>query len=229
MINSQNYLLIIVPYLTLCCGLYELTYWMLFSINAFNVITIQDIVTSSISPLILSFITSSIGFYFASKLYRKKGYFTNEDTLKTGKKENRFVLSMFLFIILIGLLVSIIFFIPGDNYKAYAMIGGMILYIFTDINFIFAKDFNPKLDKRFLLMVMIYFPLICIAEAFADGDKIINNKAYKFAIISQNTETTKTSDTLKLVGISNEKFIFTNLKNEIIYFIKSDTIILYRK
>lgn len=228
MINTKNYILIIVPYLTLCCGLYQLTYWMQFNLNAFDLISIQDIVTSSIMPLILSFVASSIGFYIATRLYPKRGYFLEEENATLPQKKNVLRL-VFLLLVLVGLIVAVFNLIPGENYKAYAMTVGLILYSITDVDFVFAKDFNPKLDKKFLLMMMIYFPFISAAEAFTDAYRIIENKSYQFIKVPQAISANADSDTLKLIGIANERFIFINIKNEKIYFIKSDTIVLYKK
>jgi hypothetical protein len=230
LLNGKNYIVIIVPYLTLCCGLYQITYWRLFNLNAFNLISISDIIKSSISPLLLSFLVSAIGLYLAVKLSPKTINLTQPKNSSSSKKRSSLILIFMLFIS-VALLLSALIWLPGDNYKVYAMIVGSIVYIFTDIDFVFEKNFNPRLNKKLLLMIMIYFPFISIAKGLEDGYTIILNKSYQYTIFRHYEEGQQILrlDTVKMVGFSGEKFILTGLKNDNIVFLKVDALTMFRK
>ena len=79
--------------------------------------------------------------------------------------------------------------------------------------------------------MLIYFPLNSVATALSDSNRILNNSKYMYSLKngkSKNDNYIK-KDTLKLIGINNDNFIFIDLKNESVYFIKSDTIQLLKK
>jgi hypothetical protein len=223
MLNSKNYIFVITPYLFFCCGLYQMTYWSLFDLDGLKLLSVTDIVKSAISPLIIKLISISLGFYVAVDIYSKMKANCAKNISDIDKKKIRQSVAPLIVVVL--LICAIGVFVPNSLMDQKMLFTAMLIYIITDINWVFASDFNPVFDKRFLLMLLIYFPCITISEAFGDANKILENKSFSYTIV----QSSKKIDTLKFIGLSNELFIFTTLKNEKNVFIKSDTITIYRK
>jgi hypothetical protein len=91
-----------------------------------------------------------------------------------------------------------------------------------------SNDIGAYVDKEYLLMLLVYFPCFSIATAVQDADNILTNKSYKYTSTRYTTTATNEPnlDTLKFIGMTEQTYLFTNLKNDKIFFIKTDSLIL---
>jgi hypothetical protein len=156
-------------------------------------------------------------------------------------------------IIFFSMAIFIINKFDGPNIIQICLI--FLTYIIIDwINFdvIFDKEFKIKINKKIIIYMILYFPMSTIGTAIVDSKNIYSNKEYMYSLIItkniQHKTCNKTNkrkdhlspekiyslneskiDTIKYLGRNNDSFIFTDLKNIKIFFIKNDTIELIKK
>lgn len=230
MINSKNYLPIVIPYLLICCSLYHLTYWSVFDINGLSLISVSNLVKSAVQPILISFIGTTIALFLVHKFFNKKlDSFTAEAPTPSGKEGwvllGKVIGSLAIFSFVVWLLIL---WNPYGKWQIILFMLGNLFYIFIKEDVIFSAEFKPHFQKSFLLMFMIYFPCFSIGAALEDADKIQDNKHYLYTV-SKTFTNTLSPDTLKLLGTTDEYFIFLSLDNKKRVFIKSDTINLLKK
>lgn len=236
MINSRNYTLFLIPYLTICCSLYQLTYWGLFGLNGLSLISVQDIIKSTVQPLIITAFGSLIGIYIGHSGYKKatkpfrKTVPDNTTSEETISSKGLLILIPIFFIVVAVLYLGYRFS-PDQRYYIAAYMVANLIYMVVNVDKIFDRSFNTYFDKSLLFMVMLYFPAFSIATAAQDADTILSNKSYKYSInqstIAPNNILIK--DTIKFIGLTDDNFIFTDLKNSKIIFLKKDSMTLYTK
>ncbi len=182
--------------------------------------------------MLLTFLSTSIGVFIAQKIYisATKRKAKSSDTTNTSFFEN---IIKFLFpLIFNSIFVATVYFIFRElTFIALAFAVGNILSGLLDHNKLLNDDISVYVDKEFLLMLLIYLPCFSIATAAQDAEKILSNKSYKYTIIkSSNVCATEINiDTLKFIGMTEQTFLFTDLKNRKIHFIKSDSLVLEAK
>lgn len=226
MINSKNYYLFLIPYLTISCSLYQLIYWGVFGLNGLLLVSAQDILISTIVPIIATTIFSFLGYFLASKIFnpksKNKGYLIKIDN-------NNKPLAAIILILIYGIIFFIKTLIDNNNNGLFlSFFLALIIASFINIDFVFSSDFQPKLNKEFLLLLIIYFPLNSIGIGFDDSYSIFKNKHYQYSI-KKADKISNRFDTIKLLGKNDGYFIFTDFGNSKIFFIKSDTITLLNK
>lgn len=236
MINSRNYTLFLIPYLTICCSLYQLTYWGLFGLNGLSFISVQDIIKSTVQPLIITAFGSLIGIYIAHSGYKRatkpfrETASENTPSDETISAKGLLVLIP-IFVIVVAALYLSYRFLPDQRYYIVAYLIASLIYIVVNVDKIFDKSFNTYFDKSLLFLIMLYFPAFSLATAAQDADAILSNKSYKYSI-NANTIVPNNiliRDTIKFIGLTDDNFIFTDLKNSKIIFLKKDSMTLYMK
>jgi hypothetical protein len=105
---------------------------------------------------------------------------------------------------------------------------GNIIFGMLDQDKIIKDDIAAFIDKEYLLMLLVYFPCFSVATAVQDADNILTNKSYKYTISRYSTTAPNepSIDTLKFIGMTDQTYLFTDLKNYKILFIKTDSLIL---
>lgn len=229
MINSKNANFFLIPYLTVSCSLYQLVYWGLFGLNGLSLISTEDILKSTIQPILISFVFTTFGYFFTNKILHFKT--KSLEYSITQNKENKLltaIISMFIY----GIMYFIVTLIYTDSNGVFlSFFLSLVLASFIDIDLIFSSSYQTKFDKNYLLLLLIYFPLNSIGTAFDDSYLILMNKEYKYSIgkISERKDVLNNTDTLKFLGKNDEYFIFTDLSNSKTFFIKSDTVTLINR
>ena len=153
---------------------------------------------------------------------------TNPDKRISGKGLLTLIL---IFTILLVALYLCFLFLPDERYNLIAFLSANLVYMVVNIDKIFDKSFNTYFDKELLFMIMLYFPAFSIGTAAQNADAILSSKSYKYSI-NHNLIPAKNifiSDTLKFIGLTEDNFIFTDLKNAKIIFLKKDSMTLYKK
>ena len=139
-----------------------------------------------------------------------------------------------------------------DNIQMYLIFATYIIIEWINVDVIFDKEFKITINKKIIIYMILYFPLSTIGTAIVDSTNIYSNKEYMYSLIIKNNTQHKTVnitdkrkdhlsrekryslneykiDTIKYLGRNNDSFIFTDLKNIKIFFIKNDTIELIKK
>jgi hypothetical protein len=230
MLNTKNYIFFALPYLTVVCSLYHLVYYSFFGLNGLALISVGEIIKSALYPILLSFLFTSLGIFIAHKFLNLSTKQKKTDNAKPTKS-NIFLKFIFLLIFNSFFLFILDLIFDEINYVLVAFAFGNILFGLLDTERLISKEIEVYIDKEFLLMLLIYLPCFSIATAIQDAYKIITNKSYKYSVTkSNNTDNSGTNnDTLKFIGMSEQNFLFTDLKNQKIYFIKSDSLVLQKK
>ncbi len=196
-------------------------------------ISFKDIITSAIQPLISTFVGSVAGVVLASLITpkpKKKVIVEDGETKeeKTHTKGQMFFI-LLLFLGCIGALILLKHYIPIFNFQTLAFIIGMLVNGLLNEDWVFDKQYQPKISKDVIVMVMVLFPLLSAGIALDRANEISSNKFYYY-ITSENHSTNSTTlDTMKLIGESEKTFIFTDMKNKKTLFLKKDSLVLYRK
>lgn len=233
MLNKQNYIAILIPYLTICCGFYHLIYWGQFGLNGLALITISDIIKSAAGYLALAILFAlgvALGYEIANrKVLKKKNKIAPET-----ENENYTFLGVAIDIFFTGV-IPVLFFILLNYFFNFSrlnffimitvLIGGSLIE-FVNINFLFAKDFNTRINKKIILLVLIYFPCFSAIIAFDNAMSILDNKSYKYLVRKGEF---KNQDTLKFIGITEKNFVFTDMGNKNLYFLQQDSMTLHFK
>ncbi len=226
MISNKNFIYYFVPYLTVSCGLYHIVYWACFGLNGLSIISVENIIKTVIASIIITSLTSIFGYYITHKIFKR-----NFETHKLSNKKELIIRSIELLIIY-SIIYYIFFLINKSNsFELAAFFLSLIIIDWIKVDYVFEKSFKTFINKEICLLMLIYFPLNSVATALSDSNRILNNSKYMYSLKngkSKNDNYIK-KDTLKLIGINNDNFIFIDLKNESVYFIKSDTIQLLKK
>jgi hypothetical protein len=247
MINNKNFNYFIITYLIISTGIYNIIYWSKFGINGLSLLSIDDTITIGLNSIFYTFISAILGVFIA--FIWKNKIFKDE---KTYTKKELFITTFQNIIIL-----SIIYFLMNkffktDSLEIIFLFITFIIIPFINKNIVFDKSFNININKDLLLIIIIYLPLNLISTAITKSNNIYQNKDFMYTKIKayttngsnsknlKNNDTINSQinnhefkntrfDTLKLLGRDNDFFIFTDLKNINIYFIKNDTIELKKK
>ena len=211
--------------MTITSCIYHLVYWSYFNLNGLLLISITDVIKSSIYPLIWSAFFLLILNFSASFIYHK----TIEPQINSPKKNHRiFILILTDISILLIIVVCIqnpeirIILLPA--YSTGLFYG--LCNLFSDK--IFDKSFSTLVSKRAILITFCTMPLISIYTGYHDSLKILNNQEYAYSVIIAKAINSQ-NDTIKLIGISENSFVFTSMKNDKVFFIKKDSIQLQFK
>jgi hypothetical protein len=117
----------------------------------------------------------------------------------------------------------------------FGLINAVFPSIFLVNNQFLTGQFASERIRRLAIDLIVFIPVIAFYTGKYKSELIYQNLEYKYCInINTNPQITPQilSDTLKFIGITEKHFLFTDLKNSKIIFLKSDnvnTLILYDK
>lgn len=236
MINENNYKIVLIPYLTICCSLYHLIYWGFFDLNGLELISLSNLFLWAVKPVLLPlliFLPALIRWDF-----KKLGDSERDSSHFWSSKQYMFdALYYAIFWAVFGGLSDYIGskLFPSKEFSFLVaflpMLITMILYFLINVNFFIDAEFKSKVNKNLWFFLLILFPVSSIFQGFYDAFINQSNKHYKYALkkdlLGKLPEISE--DTLKLVGLTEKLVIFTTLKNDKIFFLKDDGLILYSK
>ena len=244
MINNKNFYYIFFTYITFSCSLYHIIYWSVFGLNGLSLVSIDDIIKTSINSIFYVFLSVIIGQLISFIIYKPKNDSLNRKDLIVRTFEMIIIFSAAIFILN--------YFYNTNNLQLYLIFATNIIIEWINVDVIFDKEFKIKIHKKIIIYMILYFPISTIGTAIVDSTNIYYNKDYMYSlIITKNIQhktcnksdkrkdnisgekkyflNESTIDTLKFLGRNNDSFIFTDLKNMKIFFIKNDTIKLIKK
>jgi hypothetical protein len=242
MINNKNFYYIFFTYITFSCSLYHIIYWNEFGLNGLSLVSIDDLIKTAINSIFYVFLSVIIGLSIPFIIYKPKNESLNRKELIVRTIE----------MIIFYSIVIIIFNCFGNpnNLQISLIFAPSIIIEWINVDVIFDKEFKITINKNIIIYMILYLPLGTIGTAIVDSTNIYSNKEYMYSLIISKTIQHKTCDkspkhdisreknhflneckidTLKYLGRNNDSFIFTDLKNIKIFFIKNDTIELIKK
>ena len=229
--DIKSNIIFLIPYFTICSGIYHITYWDTFNINGLSYLGISEILKSFIYPFIgcvFVFLINHIlinSFNSYNKLLPSGGGRNSN----IGKKLNS---KISINILLMLWLITTIYLYKNSKTDFWFVFG--IYFAFTTSIIIERiAEANNLIEKYtpLIIKVLVYIPILSFVAGKYQSELIQNNIKYKYTINKQTKANNKLEniDTLKLIGNSESQYFFTDLKNSNIYILRSeiiDTLIL---
>jgi len=116
------------------------------------------------------------------------------------------------------------------NYIFYGGINAIAISIFLVNNNFLTGQFTSERMRRLVIDLIVFIPIVSYYTGKYKSQQIYQNLKYKYSVSTKISPTTNlttspyTSDTLKFVGNTEKHFVFSDLKNSKILFVKSDII-----
>ncbi len=227
MLNSKNYILFTIPYLTICCSIYHLCYWGQFGLNGLSLIAISDIIKSAVYPFFWT-IVGSLGSFWGERIVNGFSFKNPTNVEITDEKLSEKGMKVAVLFAVLVLIVSLTLFLtykflPDLLWLSPTFIFVNILMQFINVDKIISSEFSLIINRRLLLFLIIYLPCFCISTSVQDAMDIIHNRRFQYTVRNVRN----INDTLKFVGITEKNFVFVSLNNDNLYFEKLDTMTLY--
>jgi hypothetical protein len=222
MINKDNYIAFFIPYVIICTSLYHIVYWGIFGLNGLALISVSDIIKSAVVPILGSVVGTILGLTLFGSIkssIKRRGKQRSNLGRPVGWEKFASLVFEAAFYFLIWFIADTL--LPQKTLLLAAFLIGNLIHSIIDENWIFAQNFKTVINKHVLLLFFIYFPAFAVVDAIRDANQIWLNKQYKYSVIECKSGS---KDTLKLIGYSNEQFVFITKTNKMIYFIKSDSV-----
>lgn len=226
--NLKSVSILLIPYFTICSGLYHVAYWDTFNLNGLAYIGISDLIKSFIYPFLTFGLTIFIGIIYSEFAYGIDKIFPNGGGRQTttGKKLNSkfsIAIAVTLWVLLVILLykhmTAITWFIFGFTIS-------IVPAFFLERLGLFQNTFSNETIRHHIIRLMIYIPAFSFAAGKYHSSLIQQNLKYKYTINQKVVPNSNslTSDTLKLIGNTDQQYFFTDLNNSTIYILRSDKI-----
>ncbi len=237
--DSKSLFLYLVPYLTFCGALYHVTFWDKFNINGLAFISLSDILKSAVYPIFSVLLAVVYNLTIQNLILPSTADGSTKPIFKKGISN----FTLFGFYLLLTFLASLIFYLTKTykdpyNYIVYGGINAIAISVFLVNNNFLAGQFTSERLRRLVIDLIVFFPVVSYYTGKYNSEQIYQNLKYKYSISTKISPTTNlttssySSDTLKFVGNTEKHFVFTDLKNSKIFFIKADiidTLTLYDK
>jgi len=222
-------LVALVPYLTLCAGLYQLTYWSKFDINGLEFISISAIVKSSIYPIIVTFIFAILGMILGESIFR----FDDKMPSGAGRKTKfgKFLNKKMTLSIIIILWCAALYFIfnHGTVYRwiIWAFLFASVPTVTLDRLGLWKDDFNNNGMRLWAIRILVLLPSFSFSAAKINSELIYDNYKFEFVIGENITQYVKDfpvneSDTLKYLGKSDNYIHLISMDNSQKYIVRKD-------
>lgn len=226
--NLKSASILLIPYFTVCSGLYHVAYWDTFNLNGLAYISISDLIKSFIYPFFTFSLTILIGIIYSEFAYGIDKVFPNGGGRQTttGKKLNSKIgiaIGLTIWILLIILSYS---YMTASTWFMFGFLISIVPSVLLDRLGIFQGTFSNETIRHHIIRLMIYIPAFSFAAGKYHSSLIEQNLKYKYTI-SQKVIPNRNSlanDTLKLIGNTDQQYFFTDLKNSTIYILRSDKI-----
>ena len=226
--NLKSVSILLIPYFTLCSGLYHVAYWDTFNLNGLAYIGISDLIKSFIYPFLTFGLTIFIGIIYSEFAYGIDIVFPSGGGRQTttGKKLNS---KIGIAIALTIWILLVILSYKQMNTSTWFMFGFLISIVpavLLDRLGLFQNTFSNDTIRHHIIRLMIYIPAFSFAAGKYHSSLIQQNLKYKYTISQKvmPNSNSLTSDTLKLIGNTDQQYFFTDLKNSTIYILRSDKI-----
>lgn len=232
--DLKNIPLFLIPYLTFCSALYHLTYWETFNINGLAFLSISDIIKSSVYPVLTILIAVVYNLAIQNLILPSNA--DGQTTINPKKGISNMILLLCYFFAISA--VAIIMYLTKnkspDRLIGFALFHAIFPAVFLTNNGFLKGQFTSERVRRLVIDLIVFIPVAAYFTGKYKSELVSQNLQYKFSVIThpENPFNCASNDTLKFVGNTEKHFVFTDLNNTKVLFVKSDkidTLILYDK
>lgn len=229
--DIKSYTIFLIPYFTICSGIYHITYWDTFDINGLSYLGISEILKSFIYPFIGSVFIILVNHILINSFNNYNNILPNGGGRNSniGKKLNSKIIINI--ILLLWLIITIYLYKISETESW--LVFGIYFSFTTSIIIERIAEANNLIENHIplLIKILVFIPIFSFVAGKYQSELIQKNVKYKYAISQKTNANNKLEkiDTLKLIGNSDNQYFFTDLKNLNIYIIRSeiiDTLIL---
>jgi hypothetical protein len=233
--DPKNIPLFLIPYLTLCGALYHLTYWDTFNLNGLAFISLSDIIKSSVYPVFTILFTVVYNLTIQNLILPSNVDPKLNAPPKKGVSNMALLISYIIASFLVVIILYLIKYKSPDKLIWFGLLNALFPSIYLINNGFLKGQFISERARRLAIDLIVFIPVVAYYTGKYKSELIYQNLQYKYSInadIYHNIIRSTSSDTLKFIGNTEKHFVFTDLNNSKIFFIKSDnidTLILYDK
>lgn len=246
----KDWLVVLIPFLFICSGIYHLTYWNTFNMNGLEITSIENIIKTMIKPFITNssifsfLIIGIIVNYFSnvkakeipkSEAAEKKLDSLNsiqdvENSLRNTKNSFKLMKKKFLKEernLKVTTTFSLIFWLILMTYSIFNNNWIMLPYFFGFFGFSIFSFFSKSYNKYSFILTFIICLILATSYTSAkiESENVKNNKSFKYIT---NNEFGKIV-IYKCLGETDENIIVSDLKNsKVVYFAKSEDSVTFR-
>lgn len=226
--DSKSIFFYVAPYLTFCGALYHITFWDKYNINGLSFISVSDIFKAAVYP-IFSFLLVVIYNLMIQHLILPS---TTDKSSRPILKKRIGNFTLFGIYLFFTFLAAFIFYITKTfnkpyNFIIYGLVNAIFLSILLVNNDFLVGQFTSERVRRLVIDLIVFLPIVSYYTGRYNSEEIYQNLKYKYSVTTITNPTTnlsESSDTLKFIGKTENHFVFTDLKNVKIVFVKSDVI-----
>ncbi|WP_264564817.1 hypothetical protein [Flavobacterium sp. N3904] len=224
--DIKSITIFLIPYFTICGGIYHITYWDTFNINGLSYLGVSEILKSFIYPFIGSVFIFLLNHILLNSFYNYNNLLPNGEGRNStiGKKLNSKISINILLLLWVGITIYLY-----KVCKTYDWLYFGIYFSFTTSIIIERiAEANNYIEKHtsLIIKILVYIPVFSFVAGKYQSELIQNNIKYQYTINQQIIPNNKLEkiDTLKLIGNSEKQYFFTDLNNSTIYILRSDII-----
>ena len=202
--------ILLLPYLTVCSALYHLAYWSVFNMNGLEVVSISDLIRTSIVPFASN---STLLFYSVLPLL----FISLREMKKTPILEEGWKNYIFFFV---WWIVFLLFFYKKwwGLFPLFAAIAPTAYLLKYDViafkQFTYSQIFN-------VCFIVCLLPGFFFSAGKIEAEKVADNVSFKY-LVSNFTGHTLKPLTIKYLGSTEDRLILSDLRNDNIIEIKKD-------
>lgn len=244
--DIKNITIYSLGYFTACGGLYHIGYWGKFGINGLEYISISDIIKSFVYPFVifglLYFAWYLLGPIVIDYLIPTENLVNPIPEEKVGKvsKANKFFHSKLFyclsFVMWFALVIVTFIYARQITWFIWVSFTALLpLIVLMRSNFLRNQVENNK-TRSYLINVLVALPLISFATGRYYSDRIYYNESFKYILkeksIAHDSIMTKSKDTLKFLGKTENFLFFSDMDNSRTLMLNigsADSIELYQK
>ncbi|MEO6136975.1 MAG: hypothetical protein ABIP35_17610 [Ginsengibacter sp.] len=210
-------------------------YWDTFNINGLSFISLSDIIKSSVYPIFTILFTVAYNLTIQNLILPSNA--DNETIIKPRRSVSNMTLliAYFVAICAVATIIYLTKYKSPDKLMWFGLLNALFPSIYLINNNFLKGQFISERARRLAIDLIVFIPVVAYYTGKYKSELIYQNLQYKYSVnthIDNNILRNSSSDTLKFVGNTEKHFVFTDLNNIRIYFIKSDnidTLILYEK
>ena len=225
--DIKNIALLLIPYLTLCGALYQLTYWDTFNLNGLSFISLSDIIKSSVQPIYTILFAVIYNLTIQNLILPSSADDTSKIILKKGVNNLTLFLAYLFSSLLLTIIFSLIKYTHPSKFIFFGLLNALFPSIFLINNNYLSGQFPSERFRRLAIDLIVFIPVVAYYTGKYKSELIYQNLQYKYSInahIDSTVIRNTSSDTLKFIGNTEKHFVFIDKNNEKTFFIKSDNI-----
>lgn len=219
----------------MCGALYHLTFWDTFNINGLAFLSLSDIIKSSFYPVFTILFAVAYNLTIQNLILPSNAEPKPNAPLRKGISNMALLISYFIAMCLVALILYFTNYKSPDKLMWFGLLNAIFPSAYLTNNGFLKGQFLSERARRLAIDLIVFIPVVSYYTGKYKSELIYQNSQYKYSI-NTNIDSTiirnTSPDTLKFIGNTEKHFVFTDLNNAKVFFIKSDnidTLVLYDK